>query len=112
MTEKKLVTASKTEDEKNSKLQTQNVELNSRLAKLQQEYDGESSHLRSQVELLESEKRQMEEKLKQTSKRFLSVDMSPGKPTGKSSASGGGDHAMDGQVEVLRQVRCNSGFFP
>ncbi|OQV19618.1 Dynactin subunit 1 [Hypsibius exemplaris] len=106
LTEKKRDTASKTEDEKNFRLVSQNKELTDRLTKLQNDYDSESSHLRSQVELLESEKRQMEEKLKQTSKRFLSVDMSPGKPTGKTSsgAVGAGDQYVDGQVDVLRQV--------
>ncbi|GAU93082.1 hypothetical protein RvY_05070 [Ramazzottius varieornatus] len=105
MAERRQENASKTEDDKSSRLAAQNTDLQQKLASLRAEYESESVHLRSQIELLESEKRQMEEKLKQTSKRFLSVDM-PGKPaTGK--ASGSGDFQVDGQVDVLRQVIAN-----
>lgn len=99
MTERKLETASKSEEEKFSRLHGQIADLTSKLHKLQNDYDTETAHLRIAVEQLENDKKLMDEKLKQTSKRFLSVDLTPRKP----SVGGAGYHT-DGQVDILRQV--------
>ncbi|XP_055342736.1 dynactin subunit 1-like [Paramacrobiotus metropolitanus] len=99
MTERKLETASKTEEEKLSKLQVQILDLTSKLHKVQNEYDTETAHLRIQLEQSEADKKQMDEKLKQTSKRFLEI--SPRKTPGGVSTSG---YPSDGQIDVLRQI--------
>ncbi|XP_055343024.1 LOW QUALITY PROTEIN: dynactin subunit 1-like [Paramacrobiotus metropolitanus] len=71
MTERKLETASKPEEEKLSKLQVQILDLTSKLHKVQNEYDTETAHLRIQLEQSEADRKQMDENLKQTNQQTL-----------------------------------------